>query len=917
MRKICLINCLLLLTVLIVAQQKVSVQIEKRAISELFDVIEQQANCKIYYKQVNIDSLFVTISATDEEPVSILEKALVGTNLTVSQYEDIIFITDNIKIISSLPEDYFNNKIRNVSSTEFDVSDFSLLQSARNQKASSENKIYEIGDPAAKVSSGRISLSGVVTDFKTGEPVVGITLSIKEPLIGAVTDAYGYYTINLPPGHHDLQIRGIGVKDTRRQIELYSGGKLDIELEEDIYTLKEVVISAEKIENVKGTKMGVERLKIREIKNIPMAFGEVDIIRVVMALPGVKSVGEASSGFNVRGGATDQNLILFNDGTIYNPMHLFGFFSAFNPDLIKDMELYKSSIPSKYGGRISSVLDITTREGNKKDFKGSASIGLLTSRLTLEGPLFSEKTSYILGGRTTYSDWILRQLPENSGYRDGSAGFYDLNASFNHKFDEHNNLYINGYYSSDRFRFNEFERYSYHNANASIKWRHIFSPKLTSTLTGGYDHYDYDTESSENPVNAYILKFGIEQYFAKADFNWYADDKHTVNFGLQGTYYNLNPGSFQPFENESLIVPDRMQGEKAVESAAYIGDNWNITQKFSIDAGIRYSMFNVLGPRTYNVYSDEFIPSLSTIKSTEVVESGVFKTYHGPEFRISSRYEFENDFSVKAGFNTMRQNIHKISNTTIMSPTDTWKLSDANIKPQKGSQVALGLYKNFSSNTIETSIEGYFKTMKDYLDYRNGAELIMNHNIETDLLSTKGRAYGVELMLKKTQGKLNGWVSYTYSRTQLRQDDVRIDVPVNGGDWFPADYDKPHDIKFVGNYKFTHRYSFSMNCDYSTGRPITLPTSKYHYAGGEYVYFSDRNKYRIPDFFRMDLSFNIEPSHHLTLLTHSMISFGVYNLTARKNAYSVYYIMEDGRLKGYKLAIFGSAIPYVSYNIKF
>jgi len=386
---------------------------------------------------------------------------------------------------------------------------------------------------------------------------------------------------------------------------------------------------------------------------------------------------------------------------------------------------------------------------------------------------------------------------------------------------------------------------------------------------------------------------------------------------LQGTYYNLNPGSFQPFENESLIVPDRMQGEKAVESAAYIGDNWNITQKFSIDAGIRYSMFNVLGPRTYNVYSDEFIPSLSTIKSTEVVESGVFKTYHGPEFRISSRYEFENDFSVKAGFNTMRQNIHKISNTTIMSPTDTWKLSDANIKPQKGSQVALGLYKNFSSNTIETSIEGYFKTMKDYLDYRNGAELIMNHNIETDLLSTKGRAYGVELMLKKTQGKLNGWVSYTYSRTQLRQDDVRIDVPVNGGDWFPADYDKPHDIKFVGNYKFTHRYSFSMNCDYSTGRPITLPTSKYHYAGGEYVYFSDRNKYRIPDFFRMDLSFNIEPSHHLTLLTHSMISFGVYNLTARKNAYSVYYIMEDGRLKGYKLAIFGSAIPYVSYNIKF
>ena len=598
-------------------------------------------------------------------------------------------------------------------------------------------------------------------------------------------------------------------------------------------------------------------------------------------------------------------------------MHLFGFFSAFNPDLIKDMELYKSSIPSKYGGRISSVLDITTREGNKKKFKGSASLGILTSRLTLEGPMFSEKTSYIIGGRTTYSDWILQKLPEKSGYRDGSAGFYDLNASLSHRFDEHNNLYVNGYYSSDRFSFNMYERYSYRNANASIKWRHIFNPKLTSTLTGGYDHYDYDTRSTENPVNAYLMLFAIEQYYGKADFNWYTNDKHTVNFGLNGTFYDLSPGDFQPFDDESLVAPNRMQREKAFESAIYIGDTWSVTRKISIDVGVRYSMFNALGPRAYNEYQEEYLPSLATIKNTTSVGGGVFKTYHGPEFRISSRYEFMNDFSIKAGYNTMRQNIHKISNTTIMSPTDTWKLSDANIKPQTGSQVALGLYKNFANNTVEASVEGYYKTMNDYLDYRNGAELLMNHSIETDVLSTKGRAYGVEFMLKKTQGKLNGWVSYTYSRTQLIQDDKRIDVPVNGGDWYSADYDKPHDVKFVGNYKLTHRYSFSMNCDYSTGRPITLPISKYQYAGGEYVYFSDRNQYRIPDFFRMDLSFNIEPSHHLTLLTHSMLSFGVYNLTARKNAYSVYYTLENGRLNGYKLAIFGSAIPYVSYNIKF
>lgn len=741
---------------------------------------------------------------------------------------------------------------------------------------------------------------------------------ISDPLIATTTDGFGYYSIQLPTGRHELQIKGMGMKDTKRQILLHSGGKLDIELEEQVYTLKEVTVSSERIENVRSTNMGVERLKMREIKNIPTAFGEADIIRIVMSLPGVKSVGEASSGFNVRGGATDQNLILFNDGVIYNPTHLFGFFSAFNPDVVKDMELYKSSIPSKYGGRISSVLDITTREGNKKEFQGSASIGLLTSRLTLEGPVFSEKTSFIVGGgRTTYSDWILKKLPEKSGYKDGNAGFYDMNAMLSHKFNEYNNLYVNGYYSRDRFNFNAEEKYAYQNANASVKWRHIFSPRLTSVYTAGYDHYDYNTIYTENTASAYNLSFGIDQFYAKADFVWYANDKHTIDFGINTLYYDLNPGTYLPEGEESIVMPDYMQKEKAAESAIYIGDRWDITPQFSINAGIRYSMFNVLGPRTFNAYAEGSLPSLTTITDTIQATSGSFKTYHGPEFRLSARYEFADGFSIKAGYNTMRQNIHKLSNTTIMSPTDTWKLSDANIKPQTGSQVAVGLYKNLLGNTMEASIEGYYKNMKNYLDYRSNAELIMNHHIETDVISTEGRAYGVEFMLKKALGKLNGWVSYTYSRTELRQNDPGLYDPVNGGDWYPSDYDKPHEVKLVGNYKFTHRFSFSLNCDYSTGRLITLPVSKYHYAGGEFVYYSDRNQYRIPDFFRMDASFNIEPSHHLTLLTHSSISIGVYNLTGRKNAYSVYYTSEDGRLKDYKLAIFGMPIPYISYNIKF
>lgn len=897
------------------SQQKVSISLQQELIENVFKAIESQTDYRVHSDPVDTDSLRVSVHVVDMDPIEVLVQALQRTPLKVSVFEKSIFILEDKQLVTSLPESFYT-KENSMLAEEYDLGGISLMSSRRNQKATSENKIYEIGDPNDS-KTGRVTLTGNITDFRTGEPMVGVALFIREPMIGTTTDAYGYYTIQVPVGRQELNIQGLGMKDTKRQVQVYSDGKLDIELEEQVYSLKEVTVSSEKIANIRNTTMGLERIKMKDIKNIPTAFGEADVMKIVLSLPGVKSVGEVSGGFNVRGGATDQNLILFNDGTIYNPTHLFGLFSAFNPDIIRDMELYKSSIPAKYGGRISSVLEINSREGNKKEFGGAASIGLLTSRLSLEGPLFNDKTSFIVGGRTTYSDWILKKLPEKSGYKDGSAGFYDLNATINHKFDERNNLYLNGYFSRDRFRFDSSERYSYQNANASAKWRHIFNNKVTGVFTGGYDHYDYNTKDTDNPVNAYSLSFAINQVFAKSDFTWYLNDKHTLDFGFNGLFYDLNPGTYLPDGEESLVVPDRMQKEKALETALYIGERWDITSQLSLNLGLRYSMFNALGPRTYNVYSNEELPSLNTVIGTETKDNGVVKTYHGPEFRVSARYAFTEDLSIKAGVNTMRQNIHKLSNTTIMSPTDTWKLSDANIKPQTGLQAAAGIYRNFANNTIETSIEGYYKKMKDYLDYRNGAELLMNHHIETDVLDTEGRAYGVELMIKKTQGKLNGWVSYTYSRTQLRQNNPLVVEPVNNGDWYSADFDKPHDFKFVGNYKFTHRFSVSMNIDYATGRPITLPIFKYKTAGGEFVYYSDRNQFRIPDFFRMDLSVNIEPSHNLTLLTHSSISLGVYNLTGRNNAYSVYYVAEDGKLKGYKLAIFGIPVPYISYNIKF
>ena len=894
------------------AQQSVTLDLRQQPAHEVFSRIEQQSGYAVYCDPAETDSLLLTVQCTNATPEAALQQALEGTRFRIFVYEDqYIFVLKDKIINTQIPEDYFVTRTRQRESTA------GLLINPLEQKAASENKVYTIGDENAANVPGRIVLTGMVTDFKTGEPIAGAVVFTENMANAATTDAFGFYSLQLPSGRQKLLIRSVGQKETQRQVMLFGDGKLDIELEEQIYSLREVVVTASRVTNIQNTAIGVERMQIREIKNIPTVFGETDVIRVVMMLPGVKAVGEASSGFNVRGGATDQNLILFNNGTIYNPTHLFGFFSVFNPDLVKDIELYKSSIPAKYGGRISSVLDITGREGNKKGFTGSASLGLLTSRLTLEGPI-GGKTSFILGGRTTYSDWMLKMLPESSGYSDGTAGFNDVNLIVDHKFSDRDNLYVSGYYSHDRFQFTENDRYGYTNMNASAKWRHLFSSRLAGTFIAGYDHYDYKNALSENPFEAYMLQFGINQGFAKMDFTSYVNDKHTVDFGVGAVLYKLSPGDYTPDSPESLVRPDHIQQEDALESSVYLADRWDITPAFSIDAGIRYSLFGAMGPRTYHLYDPASLPQETTMTETKEAKAGsFFKTYQYPELRFSARYIFNEDLSVKAGLNTMSQYIHKLSNTTIMSPTDTWRLSDANIKPQIGMQAAAGIYKNFMNSTVETSIELYYKTINDYLDYRSGAQLMMNHHIETDVISTQGRAYGVELMLKKTQGKLNGWLSYAYSRSELRQNDKREERPVNNGKWYPAAYDKPHEFKLAGNYKFTQRYSVSLNCDYSTGRPITMPVSRYDYAGGEQVYYSERNQYRIPDFFRLDFSVNIEPSHHLTLLTHSSISFGVYNLTGRKNAYSVYYTTENGVLKGYKMAIFGAPIPYISYNIKF
>ena len=686
----------------------------------------------------------------------------------------------------------------------------------------------------------------------------------------------------------------------------------------DDQELAEIVVVGGRQSAVNSTTMGSEKFKPELLKNIPSAFGESDIMKVVLTLPGVTTVGEASSGYNVRGGATDQNLILFNGGTVYNPSHLFGLFTSFNSDAVEDVELFKSSIPVEYGGRISSVLKVTSKEANMQKLTGSASIGALTSKLNLELPIVKDHVSLMLNGRTTYSDWMLKLLPEDSGYKNGTANFFDVGGVLTWKLNSMHRLKIYGYWSKDKFSFSSEDNYGYQNRNVSAEWRSILNEKMTATLSAGLDHYDYFNEDRAIPTMAARLSFGIDQLWGKLHIRHRLSEKQVFNYGLSVQHYNVQGGKYEPLGEESCIKTDQLQREKALESAIYIDYEHSFTEKLSVSAGLRYSMFNALGPRDVNIYSDGELPSEATLLETQH-ETGIIKTYHAPELRLSARYALQENLSLKAGFNTMHQYIHKVSNTSIMSPTDIWKLSDPNIKPQNGWQIAAGIYHETANKKYEFSAEVYYKHIGDYLNYRSSAVLLMNHHLETDVISTEGKAYGIELQAKKPIGKLNGWVSYTFSRSLLRQDDERVAMPLNNGDWYPSEYDRPHEVKAVLNYKFTERYSFSSNFNYATGRPTTLPAGKYYDMHNQkYMpYYTDRNTYRIPDYIRLDLAFNIEPTHKLTSFLHTSFSIGVYNALARKNAYNIYYVTEGEEIKGYKLSVFGTAIPYVSLNIRF
>ena len=759
------------------------------------------------------------------------------------------------------------------------------LDSGSGQTATYRNKLYIIG----KESEGNTAiLSGKVFDFETGDPIHGALVNEEKTSGYSRTSKDGSYSMELTKGEHFLHFNYESKEELVLRVLIQGNGDLNVELNEQVTVLKGAIISSSSKESHRTTAMGVENVSIKTIGKIPSAFGEGDVIRAVLTLPGVKSSGEAAGGINVRGGSTGENLILFNDNTIYNPSHLFGIFSSFNPDIVDAVELYKGTVPAEYGGRISSVMNVRSKEGSRDKFKGSLGIGVLTSRAHFELPLFDGKTTVLGGFRTTYSDWILKRLPTDSHYSGSTAGFTDANLGITHRFSYYDQLKLSAYYARDYFSLENSLDMKYGNLNASAIYTHKMDDGMLYFSTG-YDNYTSVNGDRSWEQGAYDLTAKINQVFLKGSWKQ-TFGNHQLSAGLNTVGYLLSPGSIAPYGN-SEVMAATLDSELGIEPSVFVSDTFKpFDGDISLEGGVRLSSFIRQGMNPF-VY---------------------------PEFRFSAKYTPVEIFSVKLGFDTMTQYIHLISNTSGISPTDTWRLSSADIHPMTGWQGAAGVYYTLVSAGLDFSAETYWKQTSYGLDYKAGVNLSMNPNLADALVPVYGKAYGVELMVKKPAGKLTGWMSYTWSRSKLREMQDRGVETIEKGNWYNAPYDKPHEFKFVGNYAITHRYSVSMNIDYSTGRPVTVPTGKYFYNGVWRMAYLGRNNHRIPDYFRVDAAVNIDPGHYLKAIAHTSITIGVYNVLGRKNAYSIYFEpASNGRPMGKMLSVFATQVPYINLNILF
>lgn len=774
-------------------------------------------------------------------------------------------------------------------------------------------------------TTGKFTISGYIKDASNGEALIGATVYVTETQGGGVTNEYGFYSITLPAATYTLHYSYLGYLPITKSIQLDKNNRIDIELSGEAEQLQEVVIQAELEQaNVQNLEMSTNKLDIKTIQRIPAFLGEADVIKSLQLLPGVSTVGEGAAGFNVRGGSVGQNLILLDEAPVYNSSHLLGFFSVFNPDAVKDVKLYKGGIPARYGGRLSSLLDVRMKEGNSKKWEVTGGIGTIFSRIAIEAPIVKDKASFIVAARRSYIDVLARPFApilQNGG----ALNFYDVTMKANYNINPKNRVYLSGYFGRDNFKFDRNQGFSWGNATATLRWNHIFNDRLFSNFTALYSNYDYSLAFGRDDRNSFKWNSLISNYIFKPQFTYFLNSNNELNFGAEVIYYNFDPANAVGV-SEGEAKPFGLNRKYNLESSLYLSNSQKISKIFTIDYGIRYSLFNAFGPDKTYTYNDA-VPGVrrDTVSSRQYKSGEVIAAYGNFEPRVSFKVQANPTSSIKGSYNRMAQYLHLISNTTASNPLDVWNPSSKNIKPQLADQYTLGFFKDLGkSRTYELSVEGYWKNTQNQIDYIDGADLLINEFLEGDLLSGEGRAYGIETYFQKKAGRLTGWVSYTLARTELKVNGI------NQGNWYPTRFDQTHNLKIAAFYDISKRWSFSANFVYTSGTPTTFPTSRYISQGLLIPYNGNdsRNNVTLPDYHRLDVSFRLEGKKQKRGKDRKNSDywvFGVYNLYARQNPFSIYFSQADQRVspgqpissEATQLSIIGTVVPSISYNFKF
>jgi hypothetical protein len=877
-------------------------------VREVFSIIEKQYGIRFLYADKTIDNVMIT-----DEFVDLPLSECIGRLLKNTQYGYYISGKSTIVIFPGKKlADIFPGFVQQATEERKQAS---VKKISREELQQLQFRMIDIGVPG-NIRSALSVLSGYVTNYDSGEPVAGAGVFASQLQKGVTTDQKGYYKITLPSGNHILSFSSTGMQPVSRNINLYSDGNLDVLMEVKLNLLDEAVIHGKGESRMGKLHIGMENIDIRSIKVMPALLGEADIVKSILALPGVQTVGEGSAGFNVRGGNTDQNLILLDRATMYYPSHFFGNFSAVGSEIIENATLYKGNIPVRYGGRISSVLDINSREGNADKLAGSAGISPIFGRINIDGPLFSDKATFLASFRSTYSDWLLGRINVPELYQ-SSAGFHDLQTKLSFHIDPKNELQLNFYSSSDRFRLHSDTAYRYRNIMGSAALKHKFNSGLNSTTSLIWSMFDYKITNLRSEESGFNLTHYLSNLSLVNDLEYLTSSGIKFNYGAELNFYSVNPGE-RTAPAGSNIIPFRSMDEHALEYGLYAGAEFNITGNLKLVPGIRMSgLLSFDDGKRYIYAAGMPYQAESIIDTLFTGRNKVQKFYANPEWRISLNYTPGRNTALKFSYNRTAQYLHMLSNTTAVSPTDTWKLSDKYILPSTGNQFSAGWFRNLSGSKGELSAELFFKSIDNIKQYKAGADLLLNDHPETEIVNGHAKSYGLELAAEKSSGRLTGRLDYTYSRTFIKSVSRFREVLINSGEYYPANFDRPNNFNLQATYKASRRLVLSTALYYSTGRPITYPVSQYKLGDNVFLQYSKYNQYRLSDYFRTDLSITLNSGLKRKKHFRDSFTFSLYNVTSRKNAYSVYFRSEGGKFSAYQLSVFGTIIPTVIYNIDF